>query len=97
MDYNSQGTIGILGLGKDSFVILPPQRRTLLFSVGLENPAPGAAGIDMSNWHEYPVRLVDGCKLNHKFPGWTIRFNDVLDADVLHDCTYRAVGDGRLA
>ncbi|KAG6006569.1 hypothetical protein E4U21_006867 [Claviceps maximensis] len=56
--------------------------------------APAAAGIDTSGWDEYPVHLMDGSKLNHKVLGWTMRFNDVLDADMLHSALTRLLGVG---
>lgn len=80
--HNSQGTIGIIGSWEGQLRRSPPQRKTWLFSVGWENPAPGAAAIDMSNWNEYPVRLVDGCKLKHNFLLGQFEFNNVPDADM---------------
>ncbi|KAG5982875.1 hypothetical protein E4U55_001206 [Claviceps digitariae] len=65
----------------------------------LKKPAPAAAaaaaaGIDTSGWDEYPVHLLDGSKLNHKVLGWTMRFNDVLDAEMLHSALTRLLGVG---
>jgi hypothetical protein len=45
---------------------------------------PEQPSVSHHGWDEYPVHLMDGCKLNHKVLGWTMRFNDVLDADKLH-------------
>lgn len=51
----------------------------------------------MADWDEFPVHLMDGCKLNHKVLGWTMRFNDVLDANLLHSSLTRllSIGDWR--
>ncbi|KAG6116941.1 hypothetical protein E4U13_001490 [Claviceps humidiphila] len=59
-----------------------------------KKPASGPADIDMSGWHEYPVHLMDGSKLNHKVLGWTMRFDDVLDAEMLHSALTRLLGMG---
>ncbi|KAG5933365.1 hypothetical protein E4U53_001025 [Claviceps sorghi] len=60
----------------------------------LKRPASAAAAIDTSGWDEYPVHLMDGSKLNHKVVGWTLRFDDVLDADMLHSALTRLLGMG---
>ncbi|KAG5921108.1 hypothetical protein E4U61_007112 [Claviceps capensis] len=59
-----------------------------------KKPASGSADIDMSGWHEYPVHLMDGSKLNHKVLGWTMRFDDVLDAEMLRSALTRLLGMG---
>ncbi|KAG6272809.1 hypothetical protein E4U47_002317 [Claviceps purpurea] len=59
-----------------------------------KKPASGPADIDMSGWHEYPVHLMDGSKLNHKVLGWTMRFDDVLDAEMLRSALTRLLGMG---
>lgn len=66
----------------------------MLFLNWLKRPD---VGLDMADWDEYPVHLMDGCKLNHKVLGWTMRFNDVLDADKLHSSLTRllSIGDWR--
>ncbi|KAK2608720.1 hypothetical protein QQS21_002709 [Conoideocrella luteorostrata] len=63
----------------------------------LKKPAAAAEVSDTSDWDEYPVHLMDGSKLNHKVFGWTMRFNDVLDADMLHSALTRLleIGDWR--
>ncbi|KAG5927165.1 hypothetical protein E4U42_002541, partial [Claviceps africana] len=58
----------------------------------LKKPASAAASLDTSGWDEYPVHLMDGSKLNHKVVGWMLRFDDVLDADVLHSALTRLLG-----
>ncbi|KAG6041588.1 hypothetical protein E4U41_003325 [Claviceps citrina] len=59
-----------------------------------KQPPPGAADVDTSGWDEYPVHLLDGSKLNHKVLGWTMRFDDVLDADMLHSALTKLLGVG---
>ncbi|KAG5938571.1 hypothetical protein E4U59_003689 [Claviceps monticola] len=59
-----------------------------------KKPASGPADIDMSGWHEYPVHLMDGSQLNHKVLGWTMRFDDVLDAEMLRSALTRLLGMG---
>ncbi|KAG6026182.1 hypothetical protein E4U40_002289 [Claviceps sp. LM458 group G5] len=59
-----------------------------------KKPASGPADIDMSGWHQYPVHLMDGSKLNHKVLGWMMRFDDVLDAEMLHSALTRLLGMG---
>ncbi|KAG6046364.1 hypothetical protein E4U17_007916 [Claviceps sp. LM77 group G4] len=59
-----------------------------------KKPVSGSADIDMSGWHKYPVHLMDGSKLNHKVLGWMMRFDDVLDAEMLHSALTRLLGMG---
>ncbi|RDA87076.1 hypothetical protein CP532_0187 [Ophiocordyceps camponoti-leonardi (nom. inval.)] len=45
----------------------------------------------------YPLHVFDGAEYNRKFISWLMRFNDVLDADRLHDALARLleIGDWR--
>lgn len=45
----------------------------------------------------YPLHCLDGLKVNYKFVSWTMRFNDVLDVEKLHNALSRLleIGDWR--
>lgn len=51
----------------------------------------------MTDYDIYPVHLMDAAKVNHKVMGWTMRFNDVLDAEMLRSAmkTLVEVGNWR--
>lgn len=59
--------------------------------------APDTPNANPADYDIYPVHLMDGAKVNHKVMGWTMRFNDVLDADILHNSimTLLDIGDWR--